>query len=255
MQRQPGFEAHGVQSARGLSEKVGSAARTPITALLLCGIASFVLYVAMDVLAALAYDGYSYKSQTISELSAVGAPTRTFFTVLGVIWAVVVLGFGIGVFKASGQNRKLKGLGCLLVLYGMVGLLWPIAPMHQREVLAAGGDTWTDTLHLVLGGVDVVLALLVIGIGAAAMGTRFRFYSIATILALLVFGVLTGLEAPRVSDNEATPWLGIVERVNVYGSMLWFAVLATVLLGGHGGIATDRRKTGQGPPRTASKTG
>jgi hypothetical protein len=45
-----------------------------------------------------------------------------------------------------------------------------------------------------------------------------------------VFGVWAGLQAGRVEANQPTPWLGIVERGNVYAIMLWVAVLAIGLL-------------------------
>ena len=42
-----------------------------------CGILSSVLYASTDVLAGLRYDGYSFKSQAVSELSASAASTRS----------------------------------------------------------------------------------------------------------------------------------------------------------------------------------
>ena len=54
--------------------------------------------------------------------------------------------------------------------------------MHQRAVLAAGGGTLTDTLHIVWSVVTVLLMMLAIGVAAAASGKRFRLYSIATIV-------------------------------------------------------------------------
>jgi hypothetical protein len=44
--------------------------------LLISGIFSSLLYVVMDIVASMSYDGYSYTSQTVSELIATGAPTR-----------------------------------------------------------------------------------------------------------------------------------------------------------------------------------
>jgi hypothetical protein len=69
-----------------------------------------------------------------------------------------------------------------------------------------------------------------IGVGAFAFGTRFRWYSFATIAAMVVFGGLMSMETPDVSENEPTPWLGIWERIAVEGAILWQAVFATVLL-------------------------
>ena len=50
----------------------------PVTFLVASGVVMFVLYMFMDLTASLAHDGYSYRDQTISELSAFGAPTRAF---------------------------------------------------------------------------------------------------------------------------------------------------------------------------------
>ena len=67
-------------------------------------------------------------------------------------------------------NRAVRIVGGLMLAYGSLGLLWPFAAMHQREVLAAGGGTWSDTMHVVLGGVTVLLMFLAIGFGATAFG-------------------------------------------------------------------------------------
>jgi hypothetical protein len=50
------------------------------------------------------------------------------------------------------------------------------------------------------------------------------------VLSYVCAGVLTILQADRVAANQPTPWLGIVERGNVYAIMLWVAVLAIGLL-------------------------
>src|SRR5687768_7337309 len=81
------------------------ARRLPVGLLLFCGILAFVLYISMDLAAALRYEGYSYKTQTISELSAVDAPTRTMWLWLAFPYEALVLAFGAGVILAAGTNR------------------------------------------------------------------------------------------------------------------------------------------------------
>ena len=44
---------------------------------LICGILSSLLYAGMTVFIAMQWEGYSSASQTVSELSAIGAPTRS----------------------------------------------------------------------------------------------------------------------------------------------------------------------------------
>ena len=54
--------------------------------LLVCGIVSSLLYVAMNVFVPMQWEGYSSASQTISELSAIGAPTRSLWAVPGAFY-------------------------------------------------------------------------------------------------------------------------------------------------------------------------
>jgi hypothetical protein len=196
--------------------------------LLLCGIASSLLYGAM--IWVIRYEGYSLISQVPSELTAIGAPTQRLWAVLGPIYTMLVAAFGWGVWQSAGRDRIVRIVGGLILAYGSLGLLWPFAPMHQRDVLAAGGATLGDTMHLVLGAVTVFLMFLAVGYGARAFGTRFRLYSIATIVVLLAFGGLTFLEAPRLQADLPTPWIGLWERVNISVFLVWVAVVATLLL-------------------------
>ena len=170
--------------------------------LLVCGVLSSLLYVAMTVFIAMQWEGYSSASQTISELSAIGAPTRSLWVLPGAFYTVLVTAFGWGVWKSAGRNRALRIVGGLIVAYGTLGLAWPFAPMHLREALAAGGGTLSDTMHIVLAGVTVPLMLLAIGFGAGAFGKRFRLYSIASLVILAAFGALTFLDAPRHSGQS-----------------------------------------------------
>jgi hypothetical protein len=142
---------------------------------------------------------------------------------------VLITAFAIGVWKSTGRNRPVRIVAGLILAYASLGLLWPFAPMHQREVLAAGGGTASDTLHQALAAVTVFLMFLAIGFGATAFDTRFRVYSIVTIVVLLAFGGMTFLEAPRLQLNLPTPWIGLWERINISVFLLWIVMLATVL--------------------------
>lgn len=196
--------------------------------LLVCGILSSLLYVAMNIFVAMQYQGYSFASQTVSELSAIDAPTRPLWVPLGIAYTLLVAVFGLGVWESAGPNRPLRVLGGLLIVSGIIGFAWP--PMHQRAVLAAGGGTLTDTLHLVWAAVTSLFFILEIGFGTAAFGRRFRIYSIVTMAILVVFGALVGVEAPNVGKNLPTPWIGVWERINIGVFMLWIIVLAIALL-------------------------
>jgi hypothetical protein len=74
-------------------------------ALLVCGILSSLLYVAMNVFVAMQWKGYSSASQTVSELSAIGASTRPLWFVLG-IDTLLVAAFGLGIRSAAERSTS-----------------------------------------------------------------------------------------------------------------------------------------------------
>lgn len=72
---------------------------------LTCGILSSLLYVAMNVFIPMLYQGYNAASQTVSELSAFSAPTRTLWVLLGVVYTLLVIAFDRGVWLSAHNNR------------------------------------------------------------------------------------------------------------------------------------------------------
>lgn len=230
------LDLHWLHLMWGLPVIAGGLAMIPLIpsgyfrkALLLCGILSSVLYVAINIIVPLQWEGYKIASQTVSELSAIGAPSRTLWSVLATPYTFLILAFAWGVWKSADENRRLRIAGSLLMAYGALGFLWPFAPMHLRETLAMGGGTFSDTMHLALGAVTEVIYLLALWFAAGALGRAFRTFSIVTFITVIVFGVLTFLEAPGIATNEPTPTIGIWERVNIGMFLIWIVVLAIEL--------------------------
>jgi Protein of unknown function (DUF998) len=198
--------------------------------LLGCGILSSLLYVGANVLGARRWRGYSLTSHTVSELSAIGAPSRPRVIPLLIAHGALVIPFGLGVWGSAGRRRALRVTGALLVGLGASDLPAPFFPMHRREALARGEGSRTDTMHIIFTSVNSVLILFAIAFGSTALGKRFRPYSIGTILVLVVTGGLTATQASRVESNLPTPWAGVTERISIGGYLLWQVVLAIALL-------------------------
>ena len=219
---------------RGIQRRSTAAAETTVTLdrwrkpLLICGILASVLYVAMTLLVGRLWEGYSVVCRVPSELSAIGAPTRVLWMWLGTVYAVLMVAFGWIVWKSAPPNRALRVVGALLIAHTAIGQFWP--PMHQRAVLAAGGSTLTDTLHLFWAAMTGLFFVLIVGFGAAALSKRFRVYSVVTIAVGLVCGAVTGTYASRIQADLPTPWVGVWECISIATFAAWIAVLATVLL-------------------------
>lgn len=197
-------------------------------ALVLCGVISSVWYVLINFFVPTQYDGYSVVSLTVSELSAIGASTRIIWILFVVPYILLLVAFGWGVLNSAADNRHLRIAGWLIIAYSVLNFYWP--PMHQREVIAAGGGTVTDTLHIVWAMVTLLFNMLLMWFGAAAFGKQFRMYTVATWVIFIVFGVLTFQESPGIADNRPTPHIGLWERINMGAFLAWVVTLAITIL-------------------------
>lgn len=219
----------------------GTGSQALTRALLSCGIAYALLYVVgNDVLAPGRFPGYDRLAQNISELSAIGSPVRTLeLAVLLPAGTALMVAFGVGVWRSAAGRRSLLVAGGLIVACGLVGLLALAFPMTSRALLVAAGAMPSNDLgHIVLTGVTVLLIVGMIAAAAVPFSTGFRVYSVVSALVVLVFGALTGTQAPQLAAGAPTPWMGLSERVSIGAWLLWLVVLAVVLLAGTRRVAS-----------------
>ena len=200
--------------------------------LLGAGVVSSLLYIAADIIGTLRYPGYSWLDQEFSELTARGAPTRPLM--IGLVefpYNLLVLALALGLWTTAGPHRRAARLAAgALAGYTAFGFVaGTITPMATREAMAAGQDTLRNAFHGPLTMVSDLFIAAGMGFAGQLLGKRFRYYSYATIATLVVFGAVTALQIPQMQANEPTPWMGLEERVNIYATMLWVALLAVGL--------------------------
>lgn len=193
----------------------------------LAGVLSSIVYVAVDLASANRYPGYSLVNQAISELSAVGAPESSIrlWSLLGPAYGILFATFALGVLVTGWGDRYLRITGWLMIAFVAWGAMWPFFPMHAR----GAERNLSDIGHLVLGGGSLALFTAFIGFGAFALGDRFQAFSLTTMVTVFAAGVATFMYVPRMDAGASTPWLGVIERVMIYGYLLWVATLALAL--------------------------
>lgn len=193
------------------------------TLLLICGILAALLNVGTDILAGVLWPGYSFIAQSASELSALGAPTRPFVVLLELMYDVLMITFGVGVWRSAGRNRALRVTACLVI--GNVAITVVASAFFPMRLGASA-----TTPGVILGAVSVLCFLLAMGFGAAAFRNWFRFYSIGTLLAYLILAIMRIWVSPQTGEVAPTSLVGIQERTMIYSYMLWVVLLAIVLL-------------------------
>ena len=198
------------------------------TVLIVSGIISSILYLITDITASVIWREYSPVSQTVSELIAVDAPTRWYVAMLFVIYDLSIYAYGIGIMLASNGKRALKIAAFMIIAKEVLGLMATLFfPIHLRGVEA----DFSDTMHGILTSAGVFLCMFPAMIaGTVSFKGKFRFYSIITMIVFVVFGILAGLDQPKYALNIPTPMMGVWERINIYGYMLWIVLFSVLLL-------------------------
>jgi hypothetical membrane protein len=196
--------------------------------LLVCGTLAAFVYLVTDVLASLRYPGYDFTSQGVSELMAVGAPTKGLVDSIFIVYGVLAIAFAIGVIRdASRGQRALRTTGVLLLAYAVV----PMATAGRFAAYPRGGGAFAKSVpHVILTAVLVVLMLVAVGFGTYALGQRFRIYSLGTLGVLIALGAASGYYGARLAAGQSTPGFGIVERILIYAFLAWAATLGVALL-------------------------
>ena len=194
--------------------------------LLFAAIPAAVVYGVGDVVSGLRYDGYSFKDQAISELSAFGSPVRSLMATMILIHGALLLGFGIGILRAA-RRTSVRWVGWLLVSGFFIVGLWnhTVWAMSSRD-LATG---FNDTMHITLTAVFSLLVVAMMILSAVAYRGWVRRYSLATLLAVVVFG-MASVFAMRGLEQNDTPWAGGFERINAYAYFAWLIVLAITVM-------------------------
>lgn len=221
-----------------------------VSMLLACGVLSAFVYAATDILAALQWEGYRITNQAVSELLAVGSPTRSFIVPGMALYNTLMLAFGVGVWMAADDRRSLKATGALMMAYSVVSWLGLVVfPLRPDSGLAGSGAMpLSGVLHGAATAVLVLLMFAFIITGSGAGGRPFRVYSIATIVLVLGGGIWAGTFVERVAAGEHPVGFGLIERANIYSTLVWVAVLAIVLLRAQRAAAQAPASSGP-PPR------
>ena len=191
------------------------------TFLLAAGFLAVAVYGVGDLISGLLYDGYSYRDQAISELSAFGSPVRPLMVTAILVHGLLLTAFGVGLWRSAGR-KSLRWAGACLVVTGLIGL-----PTHTVFAMSSrwlpGG--LNDVMHIVLSAVFSLFVFAALVLSAVAYPGWFRVYAVVTLVVVAGFGAAASFAIQGITENM-TPWAGGFERINAYTYFAWIVVLA-----------------------------
>ena len=187
----------------------------------LLGVVSLLSYTAAVVFSPLAYPGYNFMAQAVSDLSAANAPSLSlwnrlsaFYNVCEVVCATVVC---VGI---QGQKTKLLRTG----IYLFAVMEWISAVGYRMFPLSDSGyaGEFQDVMHMVVTALVVLLSIvsLIVIIVAGAKDKCCRSYGICAAVALAM--MLVGAIGMKIVPAE---YFGVVERFSVFAATGFNAAL------------------------------
>ncbi len=205
--------------------------RTLINWFGLFGVVALLSYTAAVVFSPLAYPGYDWMEQAVSDLSASNAPSKmlwgqlsSLYNICGIISIMMVC-----VFIRGKLNKAIRiGIYLFAVMNFISSVGYAMFPLSE----SGNAGTFQDIMHVYVVTVLVVLlsivSLIVIMIGGYR-DKNYRPIAIWATIALLLMFV-----GAICTNNVPKQYFGIVERFSVFAATGYNAILGIYLFNGFG---------------------
>lgn len=191
----------------------------------LLGIVAFLSYTAAVVLSPLAYPGYNWMAQAVSDLSASNAPSLGLWNQLSSLYNICTLICAMMVCAGiQGKGSRLLRTG----IYLFTAMEWISAVGFSVFPLSDSGyaGTFQDKMHI-LSTILVVLLSIVSLVMLIIAGVKRKEYRSFGVFAGIALGMmLVGALGMNIVPKE---YFGVVERFSVFAAVGYNAVLGIEL--------------------------
>lgn len=191
----------------------------------LLGIVAFLSYIVAVVFSPLAYPGYNWMAQAVSDLSAANAPSLRLWNQLSSLYSVCTLVCAMMVCAGiQGRGSKTLRLG----IYLFTAMEWISAVGFTMFPLSDSGyaGTFQDQMHIFSTIIVVLLSIISLVLIMIA-GIKNKEYRLYGVFAGIAFGMmLVGAMGMNIVPKE---YFGVVERFSVFAAVGYNAVLGMQL--------------------------
>ena len=197
----------------------------------LTGVISLISYTAAVCFSPLAYEGYNWLSQAVSDLSAEDAPSRrlweqlaAFYNVCSVVCTTCVSVYISG--NKTGTRLFRAGVYLFTVMDWISNIGYKMFPLTDS---GKNIDTFQEIMHIAVTAAVVLLSivslLLIIIAGFKKAGSRSLGVWAAAALGMMFVGAIGQAVVPK-------EYFGVVERFSVFAAVGFDAVLGVYLFRG-----------------------
>ena len=191
----------------------------------LLGIVAFLSYTAAVVFSPLAYPGYNWMAQAVSDLSAANVPSLRLWNQLSSLYNICTLICAMMVCAGiQGRGSRILRLG----IYLFTAMEWVSAVGYGMFLLSDSGyaGTFQDQMHIFSTIIVVLLSIISLVLIMIA-GIKDKAYQLYGVFAGIVFGMmLVGAMGMNIVPKE---YFGVVERFSVFVAVGYNAVLGVQL--------------------------
>ena len=192
----------------------------------LLGVISLLSYVAAVVFAPLAYHGYNWMSQAVSDLSAENAPSLQLWNQLSCLYGVcgIVCCMLACLWIQKSTNRVLRiGIYLFTIMNWISQVGFTMFPLSDRGY----AGTFQDVMHMAATGAVVLLSiasLICIIVG----GKKDKDYRVLGICAAAALTMM--LLGAVLSGAVPIEYFGIAERLSVFAAAGFNGALGIIML-------------------------
>ena len=196
----------------------------------LLGVVSFISYAAAVVFSPLAYPGYDWKSQAVSDLSAANAPSLQLWNQLSSLYGVCALVCVMMICVAvQGKLNKTLRIG----IYLFAAMLWVSSVGFTSFPLSESGTSgraFQDAMHIAVTVAVVLLSIVSLVLAIIGGFRKKRFVSLAIYATIALALMIVGAIGVNAAPSE---YFGLFQRFsNLISANGFLAVLGMYLFMG-----------------------
>ncbi len=191
----------------------------------LTGAIASIIYISHVIIGSILWKDYKHLSQSISDLTAIGAPNRVFLSRIIYFYAIFSLFFSLILLKNYNISKSFRVGTYLFFIMQIISLAYSFFPQDSL----GSQITFKGFMHLFITALIIpltILAPIFIGVGLKNEKELYILGNISVLCGILIF-IFGGLTA--IFFVKKNPFRGLMEKINIGILQVWIFLLSISL--------------------------